>query len=329
MNNNLIAIMNDGKNSLEICRLEIDPPGPHLQTVCHFEFPTLTWDSHVISRGASREWVPTSKDYARYRSSRGYHSPFYSSTRRTLGLHLEYGLTYPDRHRYTLKCTMVISITALTSVIPADVRTVPWVNWGPSCTHIFKGGWLTSAGPFWTTDTSRLLVRQFDGLSTWDTQSTTVDASSSQTWPPIFSSTEVSCNCWHAGKVKTNLPYRDVSIACCKEVHDYGWMTADREWYHWTSLMVCVSCAYSNHSDGSLIIRGDRQTEHPPCIMCRSRTGLNCNKRRPTHGSLVNIMCAGIVGLQNRLPMLRGSLQWDRLLRVVSCVLLSVGVCSR
>jgi hypothetical protein len=293
MSDNLIAIMNDGKNSLEICRLEIDPPGPHLKSVCHFELPPLTSDSFVFSRGDSKEWVPTSKDYARYRPSRGYHSPFYSSTIRTLGLHLEYNLPHPGGYRFTLSCTMVISITALTSAIPADVRIVPWVNWGPSCTHIFKGSRLISAGPFWVTDTSPLVVRQFDVLSTWSTQSTTADTSSSQTGPPIFSSTEVSCDCWKAGKVTTNLPYRDVSIAYRKEFHNYGWMMADRDWYHWTSVLVCVFCGYSNYSGGSLIIRGDRETVHPPCIMwCRSCTSLsiNCNKRRPMHGSLANIV---------------------------------------
>jgi hypothetical protein len=253
--NNLIAITNDRKNSLEICRLEIEPPGPHLKTVCHFEFPPLTSDSHVLSHGASKEWVPTSKDYARYRSSRGYNSPFYSSTIRTLGLHFEYEFNHPGGYRSSLRCTMVISVTALLPVIPADVRIVPWVDWGPSCTHVFEGGWLTSAGPFWASPSSPLVVRQFDVLGTWHTQSTTVDASS-QAGPPIISSTEVSCDCWKASKVKTNLPYRDVSIAYCEEFHDYGWMMADREWYRW--VMVCVFCGYSDHSGGSLIIRGDR-----------------------------------------------------------------------
>jgi hypothetical protein len=280
--------MNDGKNILEICKLEIDPPRPHLKTVCHFEFPPLTSDSHVLSRGASKEWVPTSKDYARYRSSRGYNSPFYSSTRRTLGLHLEYNFTHPAGYRFSLRCTAVISITALISAIPANVRIVPWVDWGPSCTHIFKGGWLMSAGPFWINATSPLVVRQFDVLGMWYTQATTVDASTSPTGPPIYSSTEVSCDCWKAGKVKTNLPYRDVSIAYRKEAHDYGWMIADREWYHWVSLMVvCGFCAYSDHSGGSLIIRGDRETEHPPCIIvCRTCICVECNKRRLTRRSL-------------------------------------------
>jgi hypothetical protein len=47
--------VNDDKNSLEICRLEIDP-GPHLQTICHLELPPLTSDSHVIylARGLQR-----------------------------------------------------------------------------------------------------------------------------------------------------------------------------------------------------------------------------------------------------------------------------------
>jgi hypothetical protein len=145
---------------------------------------------------------------------------------------------------------------------------------GALLARIYSKGGLKSAGPFWITPTSPLVVRQFDVLSTWHIRSMTVDASSSQTGPPIFSSTEVSYDGWRAGRVETNLPYRDVSISCCKEVHDYGCMMADRDWYHLASLTVCVSCVYSNHSGGSLIIRGDRERGHLPCIMCcRSCTG--------------------------------------------------------
>ena len=285
--------MNDGENSLDICSLEIDLPGPHLKTVCNFELPPLTSGSSVCSRVASKEWVPTSKDYARYRSSRGYHSPFYSSTIRTLGLLLDYftnSVGYQPPH----KCTMVINIAALISAIPTDVRIVPWVDWGPSCAHVGEASWLMPAGPFWITDISPPVARQFDVLRTWYTQSTTVDASSSpQTGPPIFSSTEVSCGFWKAGKVKTNLPYRDVSMASPKNFLDYyGLMTADREWSVWVSPMVCGFCAYLNHSGGSLIIRGNRKREHLSlCIVCcRSCTGINCNQRRPTHDSLVNVI---------------------------------------
>jgi hypothetical protein len=253
--------MNDGENSLEICRLEIGPR-PHLITVSHFELPPLTSESIVQTRGVSKEWVPTSKDYARYRSSRGYHSPFYSSAIRSFGLLLLYYLAHPRGYLITLQCTMVISIAALVSAIPTDVRIVPWEDWGPSCTHVFEGDWLRSAGPLWITDntvTIPLVVRQFDVLRTWHTQSTTVDASSSQTGPPIFSPTEVSCRCWEAGKVKTMLPYRDMSMAYRKEFRQYGWMMADREWWRWVSPTVRGFCTYSNHFSVSLIIRSDRE----------------------------------------------------------------------
>ena len=290
INNHLIAIMNDGKNSLDIYRLKIDLPDPHLKTVCSFELPPLTRGSNVCSRAASKEWVPTSKDYARYRSSRGYHSPFYSSTIRTLGLLLDY-FTNSVGYQPPQKCTMVIDIAALISAIPTEERTVPWLDWGPSCAHIGEASWRMPAGPFWITDISPLVVRQFDVPRTWYAQSTTVDAStSSQTGPPVFSSTEVSGSFWKAGKVKTNLPYRDVSMASPKDFLDYyGLTTVDREWSVWVLPTVCWFCAYLNQS---LIIRGDRVREHlSPCIMwCRSCTGINCIQRRPTHGSLVNIM---------------------------------------
>jgi hypothetical protein len=288
--------MNDGKNSLDICRLEIDPPGPHLKTVCNFELLPLTSGSSVLSHAAIKEWIPTSKDYARYRSSRGYHSPFYSSTIRTLGLLLDYFISSLGQPPH--KRTMVISIAALISAIPTEVRIVPWVDWGPSCAHVREASQLMPAGPFWIINVSPLVVRQFDVLRTWYSQSTTVDASSSsQTGPPVFSSTEVSCGLWKAGKVKTNLPYRDVSMAASpKNFFDYpGLMTADREWCVWVSPAVCRFCAYLNHFGGSLIIRGDRDPERKyvsPCTMCcRSCTGINCNQRRPTHGLLVNIKC--------------------------------------
>jgi hypothetical protein len=126
---------------------------------------------------------------------------------------------------------MIVNIAALISAIPTDVRIVPWVDWGPSCTHVGEASQLVPAGPFWITDISPLVVREFDVLNMWCTQSTTADESS-HTGLPVFSSTEVSCGFWKAGKVRTNLPYRDVSIASPKDFLGYHGrkMMVDREY---------------------------------------------------------------------------------------------------
>jgi hypothetical protein len=211
---------------------------------------------------ADTEWVPTSKDYARNRSFRGYHSPFYSFTVRTLGLLLDYSdysdvTMEPSHDRYA----MIIDIAALLSVIPTDVRNVPWVDWGPSSTHLFDASWLMPAGPFWITDCPPpLVVRQYDLLRMWYTRSPEVNASSSQTRPLVFPSTKESCSCWEAGKVTTNLPYRAYHKGF--RVRGYDRMMADREWFVFLSeslLSVCGFCAHMNHSRGSLIVRAGRE----------------------------------------------------------------------
>ena len=129
-----VALMKDGENSLEVCRLEISSSGPRLQTLCFLELPPLASDTSVILREASTEWVPTSKDYARSRSSRGHHLPFYSSTVRTIGLLLEFRRVL-DKKPLLSKCTMIISVPLLLSSIRTDLRNVPWVDWGPSGMH--------------------------------------------------------------------------------------------------------------------------------------------------------------------------------------------------
>jgi hypothetical protein len=225
--------MKDFENSLEICKLEINSPSPHLKTLCHLEFPPLTEGINFASCGACTEWVPTSKDYAQYRSSRGFHSPFYSSTVRTLGLRLSYSNQERDIPPYT--CSMIINLADLLSAIPTDLCNVPWTDWGPSNTHIFEG-WLQPAGPFWITDISPLVVRRYDLPSTWPTpytQSMAMDTSSLQPEPPVRSSTEVSCSFWKAGKVKTNLPYHDVVVHSIQVDNHIGFMVADREWLVW------------------------------------------------------------------------------------------------
>jgi hypothetical protein len=246
INDSLIAMMKESQNSLEICKLETDAPCPHLSTVCHLELPPLRPDCYISSCAACKEWVPTSKEYAQYRSSLGYHTPFYSSTVRMIGLLLEQSIKsktwqLSPSHKHSI----IIDTAALLSVIPADQRDVPWVEWGPSSTHVSVASSLKSAGPFWIMDTIRPVIRQYDLLSRWYDQSTTVDASS-KTGPPVFSSEEVSYRRWKAGKVKTNLPYRDIVVHRKDfDPRNISWMMgggpsllADREWFVWVSSTV-------------------------------------------------------------------------------------------
>jgi len=259
IDDNLIAIMNDRKNSLEICRLEIDPPGPHLKTVCNFELLPLTSGSNVCSRDAFKEWVPTLKDYARYRSSRGYHSPFYSSTIRTFGLVLDYLIN--SVHQPSHKRTMVISIAAVISAIPADVRIVPWVDWGPSCTHIFEASSVKPAGPLWITSTSPLVVRQYNlRYGRYYTRSI-AEVMSSQTRSQVFSSTEVGGDFWDGYSIETNLPYRDVIANILNFRHIPHIILADREWIvgiakHSVRGLFYISCVQFNRSNRCLIASG-------------------------------------------------------------------------
>jgi hypothetical protein len=124
---------------------------------------------------------------------------------------------------------MVISIAAILSVIRSDVRNVPWKDWGPSGTRMFETTVLRPVGPFWITDLSPLVVRDFDLLRTRWTHSTTEDTPSSHPRPPEFASTEVLGDHWEAGNVETHLPYRDI-VANDLDFRHFPWIMADREW---------------------------------------------------------------------------------------------------
>ena len=133
INSSLVSLIEDCENRLEICKLELDPV-PRLQTLCFLELPPLASGASRFLFEACKEWVPTSKSYARTRSSRGYHLPFYTSAIGTIALRFQYQLQAKFVYPYAL----IISVEELVSVLPADARNVPWEDWGPSSTHLFK-----------------------------------------------------------------------------------------------------------------------------------------------------------------------------------------------
>jgi len=222
INSSLVSLIDSRacENRLEICKLEIGPV-PRLQTLCFLELPPLTSGTSRFLIRHEKEWVPTSKSYMRTRSSRGYHLPFYSSTIGTIALRFGYqphrGLEDPH--------VLVISVAALISAIPTDVRNVPWEDWGPSSTHLFETtAHLRSLGPFWITDRPSLVVRQYDLRHTWHTQSMAGDEPSLQSRPPIVDSKGI-----FRYDIKTQLPYRDVMMEN-KDLRDSYCIVADREW---------------------------------------------------------------------------------------------------
>jgi hypothetical protein len=249
INSSLIALMKDGENSLEVCRLEIASPGPRLQTLCFLELPPLVSNSSVTFDQASTEWVPTSKDYARSRSSRGHHLPFYSSTVRTIGLLLDYWKMLHTKPHSSLYA-MIISVPSLLSSIRTDVRNVPWVDWGPSGMHIsiFNRTKLRAAGPFWITHISPLTVHQYDPWRALYTQSMAGHGTSWLTPALISTSTESFGYHWKAVefKIKTYLRYRQVkTLRVAFQPGPYTNIVADREWIiEITRVSVCGFCLY-------------------------------------------------------------------------------------
>jgi hypothetical protein len=181
---------------------------------------------------AIKEWVPTSKHHAPSFSSRKHDIPFYSSTVGTIALLLDYR-TYSKGVGHPFRCTIVISVAAILSVIRATegVRNVPWKDWGPSGARMYEleTTLLKPVGPFWIMDLSPLVIRDYDNLRTRCTQLTTEDTSSSHPQPPVSSSTEVFGEHWEAGSVETHLPYRDV-VANDLDFRHFSWIMGDREW---------------------------------------------------------------------------------------------------
>lgn len=170
IDSSLVSLVDDCENRLEICKLELDPV-PRLQTLCFLGLPPLAPGASNVLFGAVSEWVPTSKYYARTRSSRGCHLPFYSSAVGTIALQFQYHL--PESHWQDFDTyALIISVAALVSVIPTDARNVPWEDWGPSSTHFYNVGptRLISVGPFWIPNFESV-VRQYDLRRTQCTQS--------------------------------------------------------------------------------------------------------------------------------------------------------------
>src|SRR5260221_2952876 len=91
INSNLVSLVEDYENRLEICKLELYPV-PRLQTLCFLELPPLASGVSNFFLDTNTECVPTSKSYARTRSSRGCHIPFYSSAVGTIALRFRYQL---------------------------------------------------------------------------------------------------------------------------------------------------------------------------------------------------------------------------------------------
>ena len=204
--------MKGGGNRLEVCKLDITSPGPCLQNICFLELPPLMPGVSVDLFRISAEWVPTSENYARSRSSRASHAHFYSSTVGTIALFLGYTITretYGAPYNYAL----IIGVEALLDTIRTGVHNVPWADWGPSGTHLFNRDQLHPAGPSWIIGISPLVLRQYYPRRTRYTQSMPENtSSSSRTGPRVFSSTEVSDKLWGEYRVETSLPYRDVVV---------------------------------------------------------------------------------------------------------------------
>jgi hypothetical protein len=268
IDNNLIAVIKDSASNIEICKLEVAASsGPRLRTICFLALPSLTSEASCVLSTAIKEWVPTSKHHARSSSSRDRRVPFYSSTVGTIALLLDYR-TYSKGAGHPLRCTMVISVAAILSAIRSKVRNVPWKDWGPSGTRLFETTTQRPAGPFWITDLSPLVVRDYDLLRTRYTHPTTEDTLSSHLRPPVFSSTEVSGDHWEAGSVETHLPYRDV-VANHQDFRHFPWIMADREWIVGIMALVCLILFCVPILEDNMRARDAGRGNFGHCVSCR------------------------------------------------------------
>jgi len=221
--------MKDSENRLEVCKLEINPPDPHLQTICFLELPPLIPGVSFVSPSIFVEWVPTSRNYTRTRSSRASHAHFYSSTVGTMALCLDYYVLWETKYGDPYFYALIIDVEALLFTIRTGVRNVPWADWGPSSTHLFKRTVLCPAGPSWITGLSPLVLRQYYPRRTRYTQSMLENTSSpSRTGPQVFSS-EAFGKLWDNHSIKTNLPYRDVVVNDIN-LGRLSQILSDREW---------------------------------------------------------------------------------------------------
>ena len=242
INSDLVSLVEDYENRLEICKLELEPV-PRLQTLCFLELPPLAPGASNFFFEAITEWVPTSKSYARTRSSRGCHLPFYSSKIGTIALRFRYQLPHKvlfmdNSEQYAL----IIGVAALVSAIPTDARNVPWEDWGPSSTHFYKfmkaRAQLTSVGPFWIPYYQSPVVRQYDIRRTRYTQSMPGHKSSLRPSLPFDSIRK------HKYDIETHLPYRDVTMKN-EDLYQSAYIVADREWVVGVTPLVRTYCPHS------------------------------------------------------------------------------------
>jgi hypothetical protein len=127
---------------------------------------------------------------------------------------------------------MIIDVAKLLSAIPTDVRSVPWVDWGPSSTHLFEIRRTTMpipAGPYWITHLSPLVVRDYSVLRIRYTQLTAGDGPSSYSHQLVNTSTEAYNEYLEAYKIETHLPYRNI-VANHLDFGRFKSFIADREW---------------------------------------------------------------------------------------------------
>ena len=241
ISDSLIALFNPQTNSLDIYQLDLVSPGPQLQKLCSLDLPRLVPNSWVHA-SVDWEWIPTSKCRGRSGSSRRRHASFCSSTVGTIGLLLVYYLSkWENRSNYA----MIIDVAKLLSTIPTDMRSVPWVDWGPSSAHVFEihGKMMPiPAGPFWITHPSPLVVRDYSVLRLWYTQSTAGDTPSPCSHQLVNTSTKTYNEHLEAYTIETHLPYRDI-VANHLDFGRFKRVVADREWIVgiMNTVLVCLS----------------------------------------------------------------------------------------
>jgi hypothetical protein len=241
----MFALMTDTGNHLVVCKLEISPSGPCLQTVCILELPPLSSGTSAILSDILMEWVPTSKDHTRSRPPRRVHIPFYSSRVGTIALLLEYNVS-TEGHHGPHRFTMVISVQTLLSVIRTGIRNVPWVEWGPSSAHLFESSTpLKTAGPSWVINLSPLIVRDYGPMRMLYSEPT-VETSPLQSQPLVLS-TNVHGGHWETKGIETHLPYRDV-VANDLDFGHFRCIMADREWIIGIMGVVCRFCVHKLES---------------------------------------------------------------------------------
>lgn len=250
INNRSVGLNNEVEHSLEVCKLETSPASPLSHTCKHCaslayhlwrQLRLFSYPAYVRSGSQLRNTTHNLGLLGRC------HLPFYSPTVGTIALCLvcEIGI-----YR-----SYAVTIPALLSVIPTGVRNVPWVDWGPSSTHVLEIATLTPAGPFWIKSLVPLEVRRYDLRRTQHIRSM-AENMTTLLWLLNSDTTEVIMN-----NFGTHMPYRDVrvpasdgDISCSTDI------VADREW-----VVVVkhsdVSSVYtsSKHYDDSLITCADRE----------------------------------------------------------------------